>query len=79
MKKTTEKSMPKGKKFTNKDEVDVHKVRKAMKRQNVKKLDKETVQMIAKELNYPLSDIQHERHLRGKMLATVRHWDRYDD
>lgn len=57
-------------------QVDFHKVRDTMKRHNLKKLDKETVAKIAEELNYPLKDIKHERHLRGKMLASISTWEK---
>lgn len=57
-------------------QLDFHKVRNAMKRNNLKKLDKETVEKIATELNYPLKDLRHERHLRGKMLASISTWEK---
>lgn len=81
-KKMSKRKMPAKKpaiKLASKHQIDYQKVRKAMKRNNVKKLDKESVQMIAKELNYPLTDLQHEKHLRGKMLATVKNWNQKDD
>lgn len=57
-------------------QLDFHTVRNTMKRHNLKKLDKQTVKKIADELNFPLKDIKHERHLRGKMLASIRTWEK---
>lgn len=56
--------------------LDYKKVRKVMKKHNTKKMDNETMHKIAKELDFELPDMKHERFLRGKMLASVRTWDK---
>ena len=57
-------------------QLDFHTVRNVMKRHNLKKLDKANVEKIASELNYPLDDLKHARHLRGKMLASIKTWEK---
>lgn len=63
-------------KMSNVAQLDFHKVRNTMKRLNLKKMDRKTVEKIADELKYPLKDIKHQRHLSGKMLASIKTWDK---
>ena len=66
-KKTKSKDMP---------SLDYKKVRKVMKKHNTKKMDKETMYKIAKDMDFELPDTNHERFFRGKMLASIRQWDK---
>lgn len=70
--KSTKSSKPKA----NMPTLDYRKVRKIMKKHKTKKLDNETMEMVADELKFSLKDTSHERFLRGKMLASVRQWDK---
>lgn len=56
--------------------LDYKKVRKVMKKHNTKKMDNDTMRKIAKELDFELPDTSHERFFRGKMLASIRAWDK---
>lgn len=75
--KTKSKAKPETKTTKSKiPSLDYRKVRKVMKQHNSKKMDKEAVKKIASELNFPLKDLSHELLLRGKMLASIRTWDK---
>lgn len=44
--------------------------------EKVGQLDFHTVRGVMKRHNYPLDDVKHARHLRGKMLASIRTWEK---
>lgn len=53
-------------------QLDVDLVRDLVKRNNIKKVDRETLKKIAEELKYELKDYHHEQHLRGKLLGIIK-------
>lgn len=57
-------------------ELDFRKVRDTMKKLNVKKMDKDAVKQIAKEMGFDIDTKQRTAHLRGKMLASITQWNK---
>lgn len=69
--------MAKAKKQPKEYELDIRKVREVMKKLNAKKMDNDTLERIAAELKFAVAnDKARTSHLRGKMLASLRAWDK---
>lgn len=57
-------------------EVDFRKVSQTIKKMNIKNYSKESLEELAKELDYSLNSKARILHLRGKMVASFKQWEK---